>query len=223
METRKLKIYSTRNGLKQVDVPTGELSWSDLKEILSNEGIDYNGFKAMENRNNSELIADNSIIPADAQMVALSPKKTKSGMDVDKMSYKELRSTIQEIVANKGEVAAEHFNKGKNYTNKSTSLLREDLKSWLQDSVEVTSVPTTQEVGKGDIVDAITNLPDYEANQECYDKAIDLIMGDCEVEQKKDSISLDQDEIAWLNDMGVGSNDDEGDYDEDEDEYYDEY
>ena len=201
---RKIKIYSTRDGVKQVEVPQGEITWGALKEILNENNISYSGFKVMENKNNSELVNDNSIIPAEAQMIALTPVKTKSGLNPETMSYKELRSKISELV-NSSEVAKEHFNQNKNYTNKSTSLLRQLLTDWLADDTpqEVVEENLTT-MTKSDIVNAISNLPDYEENQECFDKAIDLLMGeDCEVEKESAPVTLSSDEESWLEDMGI--------------------
>lgn len=213
METRKIKVYSTKSPLQEINIPNKEISWGEMKAILDSHNILHTGMNAMENSNNSQLAKDFSKVPLNATMIVLTPIKTKSGLDVDALSYKELRSTIQQLIADEGEVAAEHFNKDKNYTNKSTAVMRELLKTWQNDAEKVSD----SHFSKEDIIQAILNLPDYAENSSDYDKAIDCLNGECQ-EPKK--VTLTDKEKDFLQMISSEMKTDE-DFDDEEDEEYD--
>ena len=124
----KVKVFSTQMGEKEVE--TGATTWGELQTDLKKSGISFSKMKAVIGENKLTLEADGAMLPAQGFTLFLMNKKTKAGADVSTLSYKQLRKTISVILLKDGEAAKEYFNEGKNYTTKSTDILRDLLSSY---------------------------------------------------------------------------------------------
>jgi hypothetical protein len=124
----KVKIFSTQMGEREIE--TQATTWEGLQKDLRTEGISFSKMKAVIGENKLTLEAGGAQLPAQGFTLFLMNKKTKAGAsDIDTMSYKELRSSIKDILANNDE-AKNYFNEGKNYTTKGTEVLRSLLASF---------------------------------------------------------------------------------------------
>jgi hypothetical protein len=124
----KVKVFSTQMGEKEVE--TGATTWGELQTDLKKSGISFSKMKAVIGENKLTLEADGAMLPAQGFTLFLMNKKTKAGANVSALSYKQLRKTISVILQKDGEAAKEYFNEGKNYTTKSTDILRDLLSSY---------------------------------------------------------------------------------------------
>lgn len=126
---RVIKIYSTK-GKQKATIVTEVSTWGELKPLLIDEGYDLESLHATENVNKTDLVHVDAALPSEEFVLFLRPKKTKAGCEVENMSYSEVRAEIGSIIQEIGDAAAEHFNEGRNYTNKSANDLRSLLNSW---------------------------------------------------------------------------------------------
>lgn len=137
---REITVFSTK-GKQKTKIETGVTSWKNLKYLLTKEGYDLSNLLATESIGRHDLVNEDAVLPEGEFTVFLRPAKTKSGADVDIMSYKELRAAIKSAIEIGGDYAKKHFNAGKSYTNKSADNLRELLHDWNVSSFN--SVTTT--------------------------------------------------------------------------------
>ena len=123
-----VKVFSTQMGEREVE--TNATTWGDLQNDLKKQSIGFSKMKAVIGETKLTLEADGAMLPAQGFTLFLMNKKTKAGgTDVSSLSYKELRKTIN-VILKMDEDAKDHFNEGKNYTTKSTPILREMLESY---------------------------------------------------------------------------------------------
>jgi len=120
---RKVKVYSTAFGLKPIN--SSATTWGELQNDLDTHNITYSGMNAVENVGNTTLMLNEARLPEGEFVLMLTPQKTKSGSD-----YKRIRATVVEIITKYGVPAKEHFNQGKNYTNKSAGELAALITLW---------------------------------------------------------------------------------------------
>lgn len=142
----KVKVYSTQMGEKEID--TQALDWGGLQQELRRNGISYKGMKSVIGETKHTLEVDSAGIPQTDFTLFLMPVKTKSGLCLDcdpsNMSYKELRGGIKEILdGDDSDKAKNHFNDEKNYTTKSTDVLRSLYILWMGDTPIETKVSTS--------------------------------------------------------------------------------
>lgn len=90
-DTRKITIYSTRGGKKILE--TNVSTWGELKNMIS-EHYDLSNLKATENINKTTLERDDSLLPNESFVLFLRPTETKAGIDLESMSYQELRDIL---------------------------------------------------------------------------------------------------------------------------------
>lgn len=198
---RTIKVYSTSTGLAQLQ--SAATTWGELKNDLASNDIPYGGMKITESKNNTSLDRDDAVLPTGSFVLMLSPEKTKSG------GYREVRETIQNIIATHGAVAKNHFNGVRNYTLKSASELEILLEQWQQlfnssfdeEECEVDELEA--------IVQRLRNSYFYDEREEDFELAIDLIYGNTSVYSLKamysrpavDLSSLTSEELEWINKM----------------------
>jgi hypothetical protein len=206
---RTVKIYSTTNGLNQLE--TKATTWGQLKNEMNLRGINYSGMKATESSKNNTLELDEAGLPEGNFVLMLSPQKTKSG---NGMSYNELRAAIKALVDSSDEAKA-HFNhSGKNYTNRSRAELEELYESYLklvpaksetvkvEEKVEfsrpimnlvedesgeiVGEFPEDEEGNEGMITDCIDDLmltDEYNERTDDFELAFQLLRGEITAEE----------------------------------------
>ena len=81
--TRKIKIYTT-NGMPGT-IETNVSTLGELKPILRQREVDYDGMKLLVGETKNELSQDEAILPEGDFKLYLMPAKTKSGVDFDEM------------------------------------------------------------------------------------------------------------------------------------------
>lgn len=129
MEKRKVTVYSTK-GKQMKEIETDATVWSQLKQEVENEGYDINNLHATENINRTDLAHKDAKLPEGEFTLFLRPKKTKSGLDVKGMGFKELRAIIKEDDNAKEHVAKVATKKGKSWTQLTTAELTTALTSY---------------------------------------------------------------------------------------------
>ena len=138
----KIQVYSTQMGQKEVE--TTATTWKELQSDLSSSGINFSKMKAVIGENKLTLEADGAILPTEGFTLFLMNKKTKAGADAKKFfaSYKygELRGAVR-FILDKDPDTSDYFNGDKNYTTKSTDILRGLLSRQKQ-------TPSKEEVAK---------------------------------------------------------------------------
>ena len=131
---REIKVFST---LTRKRLNSSATTWAELQAELKNESIKFDNMKAAVGKSKISLEYPGAQLPSEPFTLYLMPTKTKSGLDVENMSYSAIRAAIRQLVTT-SENAHNHFNDEKNYTNKKADELRSLLASWLNsvDSLE---------------------------------------------------------------------------------------
>jgi len=78
---RKIKIYSTVGASGSID--TNVRTLGELKPLLRQREINYDGMKLLVGETRNELSVDESILPEGDFKLYLMPQKTKSGNDLE--------------------------------------------------------------------------------------------------------------------------------------------
>lgn len=94
--TRKIKIYTT-NGMPGT-IETNVSTLGELKPILRQREVNYDGMKLLVGETKNELSQDEAILPEGDFKLYLMPAKTKSGIDFEEVE--ENITNIYEIVGN---------------------------------------------------------------------------------------------------------------------------
>ena len=81
--TRKIKIYTT-NGMSGT-IETNVSTLGELKPILRQREVNYEGMKLLIGETKNELSQDEAVLPEGDFKLYLMPAKTKSGVDFDSM------------------------------------------------------------------------------------------------------------------------------------------
>ena len=81
--TRKIKIYTT-NGMPGT-IETNVSTLGELKPILRQREVNYEGMKLLIGETKNELSQDEAVLPEGDFKLYLMPAKTKSGVDFDEM------------------------------------------------------------------------------------------------------------------------------------------
>lgn len=209
---RKIKIYSTATGIAVVD--SNATNWGQLKNELTNKGYSVSNMTAVENKNNSNLELDEAVLPDGEFVLMLAPKKTKSGG----LSYSEIRLKIKQAFEDDKKAANEHFNVGKNYTNKSKDELESLLLSWENESedddyeeeYDGNDYDNEDEEDESHLLESAINTLRfsnvYKARKDDFELAFDLIRGHvsaatiCESMSTKTNLLTDE-ENEWISKM----------------------
>lgn len=94
--TRKIKIYTT-NGMPGT-IETNVSTLGELKPILRQREVNYEGMKLLIGETKNELSQDEAILPEGDFKLYLMPAKTKSGIDFEEVE--ENITNIYKIVEN---------------------------------------------------------------------------------------------------------------------------
>ncbi len=124
--TKKVIVYSTVGGSAKT-VETNAVNWGELQKDLDKQGVSYSGMKAVDGGSKVTFENPEGVLPEGDMKLFLFPVKTKSGAGDNGaagMSFSALRAFIKDALALDETKAKAHFNKDKNYTNKSTDELR---------------------------------------------------------------------------------------------------
>ena len=81
--TRKIKIYTTAGMPGTIETNVSTLG--ELKPLLRQREINYDGMKMLVGETKNELSVDEALLPTEDFKLYLMPAKTKSGVDLDEM------------------------------------------------------------------------------------------------------------------------------------------
>ena len=81
--TRKIKIYTTAGIPGTIETNVSTLG--ELKPLLRQREINYDGMKILVGETKNELSVDEATLPTGDFKLYLMPAKTKSGVDLDEM------------------------------------------------------------------------------------------------------------------------------------------
>ena len=97
--TRKIKIYTT-NGMPGT-IETNVSTLGELKPILRQREVNYDGMKLLVGETKNELSQDEAILPEGDFKLYLMPAKTKSGVDFDEMeeTLERIESKVDRILS----------------------------------------------------------------------------------------------------------------------------
>ncbi len=97
--TRKIKIYTT-NGMPGT-IETNVSTLGELKPILRQREVNYEGMKLLIGETKNELSQDEAILPEGDFKLYLMPAKTKSGVDFDEMeeTLERIESKVDRILS----------------------------------------------------------------------------------------------------------------------------
>lgn len=206
---RKVKVYSTAFGLKAID--SAATTWSELQDDLMTNNVTFNGMNAVENVGNTTLVLNEARLPEGEFVLMLTPQKTKSGND-----YKLVRNAVVEIITKYGVPAKEHFNQGKNYTNKSTAELMGLIVLWNEKHsksatpvVKVEGIATPKlelitsvskpVVEKMSFVEALRLVLTYGEVNEYDELRFSILDAIEELREEVSSEGLSEEELSWIN------------------------
>ena len=98
--TRKIKIYTT-NGMPGT-IETNVSTLGELKPILRQREVNYDGMKLLVGETKNELSQDEAILPEGDFKLYLMPAKTKSGVDFDEMeeTLERIESKVDRVLSN---------------------------------------------------------------------------------------------------------------------------
>jgi hypothetical protein len=124
MAQRNVTVFSTGGNNRKVTFPSSAKTWGDLKNDMDDNGVSYDGMTAVERTSKNAFTVNESVLPEGDFLIYLMPEKTKSGVDASTWPHKQCKQFIQAAIEKYGDAALKHFNKGDNYTRKSTEKLR---------------------------------------------------------------------------------------------------
>lgn len=144
----KVTVFNT-SGKKRSQVETTVQTWGELKEVLTGEGVEVSGKKAIIGETQLTLESSKAILPDYDFTLFLSPVKVKSGCEIDPfaMSYKECKEFIKGEITGDAEVKA-FFG---NYTIMSTGQMQKLIFDYLNPNSEV----VTEDSAPVDVVELI--------------------------------------------------------------------
>ena len=94
--TRKIKIYTTAGMPGTIETNVSTLG--ELKPLLRQREINYDGMKMLVGETKNELSVDEAVLPTEDFKLYLMPAKTKSGIDFEEVE--ENITNIYRIVEN---------------------------------------------------------------------------------------------------------------------------
>ena len=94
--TRKIKIYTTAGMPGTIETNVSTLG--ELKPLLRQREINYDGMKMLVGETKNELSVDEAVLPTEDFKLYLMPAKTKSGIDFEEVE--ENITNIYKIVEN---------------------------------------------------------------------------------------------------------------------------
>lgn len=153
MSSRKISVYTT--GGKSKEFQSSATTYRELQADFAKAGVTYSGMKVINGADKKTFDHPDGRLDDGNMKIFLYPQKTKSGIskkDVDAMPYSVLRATIKSAFEHDKLKANGHFNKDKNYTTKSTDVLKSLLSTYkgtVDDATDgATVTPGKQETKK---------------------------------------------------------------------------
>ena len=97
--TRKIKIYTTTGMPGTIETNVSTLG--ELKPLLRQREINYDGMKMLVGETKNELSVDEAVLPTEDFKLYLMPAKTKSGVDFDEMeeTVERIEDKLEEVLS----------------------------------------------------------------------------------------------------------------------------
>ena len=97
--TRKIKIYTTAGMPGTIETNVSTLG--ELKPLLRQREINYDGMKMLVGETKNELSVDEAVLPTEDFNLYLMPAKTKSGVDFDEMeeAVERIEDKLDEVLS----------------------------------------------------------------------------------------------------------------------------
>ena len=97
--TRKIKIYTTAGMPGTIETNVSTLG--ELKPLLRQREINYDGMKMLVGETKNELSVDEAVLPTEDFKLYLMPAKTKSGVDFDEMeeAVERIEDKLDEVLS----------------------------------------------------------------------------------------------------------------------------
>ena len=97
--TRKIKIYTTAGMPGTIETNVSTLG--ELKPLLRQREINYDGMKMLVGETKNELSVDEAVLPTEDFKLYLMPVKTKSGVDFDEMeeAVERIEDKLDEVLS----------------------------------------------------------------------------------------------------------------------------
>lgn len=97
--TRKIKIYTTAGMPGTIETNVSTLG--ELKPLLRQREINYDGMKMLVGETKNELSVDEAVLPTEDFKLYLMPAKTKSGVDFDEMeeAVERIEDKLNEVLS----------------------------------------------------------------------------------------------------------------------------
>lgn len=220
----KVVVFSSKlNNRPTIEVPEGATRL-DLKNALNEAGINYSRLSFADGMNQQELTSDSSIITSKAgkALLTLTPRRNKAGSDLSFSQLRELAKTEPNV---KNAFIKRATELGKNWTQLKTVEMNE-VYVGLNRNINIE--PQTKREAIKRVAKEI--LPDLD---KAYEEAVEskLTRGlspemKVEIRDYVNQILLEKEELefkAALDSMEANftDNDEDGDYDDEDEEYYD--
>ena len=97
--TKKIKIYTTAGMPGTIETNVSTLG--ELKPLLRQREINYDGMKMLVGETKNELSVDEAVLPTEDFKLYLMPAKTKSGVDFDEMeeAVERIEDKLDEVLS----------------------------------------------------------------------------------------------------------------------------
>ena len=97
--TRKIKIYTTAGMPGTIETNVSTIG--ELKPLLRQREINYDGMKMLVGETKNELSVDEAVLPTEDFKLYLMPAKTKSGVDFDEMeeAVERIEDKLDEVLS----------------------------------------------------------------------------------------------------------------------------
>jgi hypothetical protein len=163
MSQKTITVY---NGTTSKVISSSAVTWGDLKNELTNQGITTSNMRVFIGQNQTELSVSSALLPdSDEFDLFLTPKKNKSGLRSREVCYtiaKEARAEYDEAI--------DYF---PSYSSMTTEELNEAVDSWFEylDSLEEEGAEETETIDISQIIE------DLNTSKDKIQEAIEVLEG----------------------------------------------
>lgn len=182
--SRTITLFSTRGGRKRIT--TNAATWGEIKAEVEGD-YDLSNLQATENKTMTTLTHPEAMLPEGDFTIFLRPVKTKSGLDVEGLGFRELRALVSD------DAVKNYLNNysNKNWTQLSTTELKEALASYTYPGTASTLTASDPMGTMQSVVDTLSELVDqFSAEAESTVVAMvnlgnQVLTGEYEVSEKE--------------------------------------
>ena len=152
---RTVTVYGTRGKVTKID--TDVQSWGELKTLLAKEGVPFDNIKYTENVNKATLEHTDAVLPTVDFVLFGRAVKTKSGLNVEGLSYKDMKALVAEHGEDCKQFLNEFVETKDNWTRLSSSELRAGLEAFQPVGAEVVEEAIEEVTEVADTVEETVN------------------------------------------------------------------